>query len=81
MPVVLRYRGHRFFFHSNEGDPREPLHIHVRKGDAVAKFWLEPAPGVAESYGFSGHELAELLQVAVANKTTIKRYWNEHFGL
>jgi len=28
MPVVFRYRGYRFFFYSNEGDPREPLHIH-----------------------------------------------------
>ena len=42
MPVVFRYKGYRFFFHSNEGDPREPLHIHARKGEAIAKFWLEP---------------------------------------
>ena len=37
MPVVFRYKGYRFFFYSNEGNPREPLHIHVRKGEAVAK--------------------------------------------
>ncbi|MCP4109321.1 MAG: DUF4160 domain-containing protein [Desulfobacteraceae bacterium] len=32
--------GYRFFFYSNEGNPLEPLHIHVRKGEAVAKFWI-----------------------------------------
>ncbi len=48
MPVVFRYKGYRFFFYSNEGNPREPLHIHVRKGDAIAKLWLEPFPEVAE---------------------------------
>jgi hypothetical protein len=32
MPVVFRYGGFRFFFYSNEGDPREPVHIHVMRG-------------------------------------------------
>jgi hypothetical protein len=30
MPVVFRHSSFRFFFYSNDGDPREPLHIHVR---------------------------------------------------
>ncbi|MDP8240469.1 MAG: DUF4160 domain-containing protein [Candidatus Hatepunaea meridiana] len=80
MPVVFRYKGFRFFFYSNEGSPREPLHIHVRKGEAVAKFWLEPTPVVAESYALSSSELNELLKVAVKNKNVIRRYWNEHFN-
>jgi len=79
MPVVFRYKGYRFFFYSNEGDPREPLHIHVRKGEAVAKFWLEPAPTVVESYALSSAELRELLNVALENKERIRRFWNEHF--
>ena len=32
MPVVFRTEGHAFFFYSNEGNPREPVHVHVRKG-------------------------------------------------
>ena len=80
MPVVFRYKGYRFFFHSNEGDPREPLHIHARKGESVAKFWLEPLPGVAEAFDMKSHELHELLDVAIENKARIARYWNEHFG-
>jgi hypothetical protein len=41
MPVVFRYKGYSFFFYSNEGEPLEPLHIHVRRGSAAAKFWLD----------------------------------------
>ncbi len=80
MPVVFRYKGYRFFFYSNEGNPREPLHIHVRKGEAVAKFWLEPTACVAEAYGMKSSELHELLLVAIEKKAIIEGYWNEHFG-
>ncbi|MDP8238566.1 MAG: DUF4160 domain-containing protein [Candidatus Hatepunaea meridiana] len=80
MPVIFRYKGLRFFFYSNEGDPREPLHIHIRKGEAVAKFWLAPVPIVAESYALTSSELKELLKVAVKNKEIIRRYWDEHFS-
>ena len=81
MPVVFRYKGYRFFFFSNEGDPREPLHIHVRKGEAVAKFWLLPRPTLAESYAMTSSELRELSGVVLENKDSIERYWNEHFGV
>jgi hypothetical protein len=81
VPVVFRYRGYRFFFHSNEGDPREPLHVHVRKGEAVAKIWLEPEPGIADTYGMSSHEIHDLFDEAIRNKDLIERYWNEHFSI
>jgi Domain of unknown function (DUF4160) len=47
MPVVFRHRGFRFLFYSNEGDPREPAHIHAVKDDIDAKFWLFPEVSVA----------------------------------
>jgi hypothetical protein len=52
MPVVFVFRGYRFFFFSNEGDPREPVHIHVRKNTKLAKFRIEPDVILADSYGF-----------------------------
>jgi hypothetical protein len=76
----IRYKGYRFFFYSNEGEPREPLHVHVRKAESVAKFWLKPEPIVAESYGMTAQELHELLDVAVEHIDDIERHWNEHFG-
>lgn len=56
------------------------MHIHVRKGEAVAKLWLEPEAGVAEAYEMTSPELYELLDVAIKNKEMIERYWNEHFN-
>jgi len=47
MPVVFRERGFRFFFYSDEGSPREPVHIHVEKDGVEAKFWLSPAAAPA----------------------------------
>ncbi len=59
----------------------EPLHIHVRKGEAVAKFWLEPNVTVAGSYALTSSQLRELMKAAEQNMETIERYWNEYFGL
>lgn len=39
MPQVLRYKGYRFFFYSN--DAAEPPHVHASLNRSTAKFWLE----------------------------------------
>jgi hypothetical protein len=53
----------------------------VRKGETVAKLWLEPFPEVAESYKLSAQELRELLSIAIEKKDVIERYWNEYFNI
>jgi len=40
MPTVFLDGPYRFYFYSSDGD--EPLHIHVQRDQAVAKFWLNP---------------------------------------
>ena len=80
MPTVFRYRGYRFFFYSNEGDPLEPLHIHVIKGEKVAKFWIEPEIAVAQNYGMSSAELTKLAKIIDNHKELIREFWNEHFN-
>jgi hypothetical protein len=80
MPVVFRYKGFRFFFYSNEGNPREPLHVHVRSSGSEAKLWLEPQVRVATSYGFDAGTLRELVEVAQANHELIERTWHDYFG-
>lgn len=56
MPTVLVHRGFRFYFFSNENN--EPVHVHVEKGNASAKWWADP---ISEefSYGFSPKERKE----------------------
>jgi hypothetical protein len=80
MPVILRFRGYVFFFFSNEGNPLEPVHVHVRKDECVAKFWVEPEVVLQESYGFSSIELRELLKIVEENKSLVERRWYEYFG-
>lgn len=80
MPVVLRYKGFRFFFYSNEGSPREPVHVHVRSGGGEAKLWLKPQVRVANSYGFDAGTLRELVEVARLNDEMIERAWCDYFG-
>jgi len=79
MPVVFRWKGCKFFFFSNEGDPRESPHIHVRGNGARAKFWIKPV-ALAENSGFPAHELNELIDVVTDNQELIERTWYEHFG-
>lgn len=80
MPVVFRHDGHRFHFFSNEGDPREPVHVHVEKDDADAKFWLFPTVEVAYNRGFSARVLRRLQDVTEARRDEIVEAWNDHFA-
>jgi len=80
MPVVFREGGFRFFFYSNEGDPREPVHVHVMRDRDEAKFWLYPEPAVAYNRGFNAHVLAILLKTVEDRRDEIDQAWHEHFG-
>jgi hypothetical protein len=79
MPTVFRSGGFRFFFYSDEGTPREPLHIHIRQGGREAKLWLRSGLPQAYNRGFSGRELRELREVIEANREQIEAAWNEFF--
>lgn len=77
---IVRYKGFRFFLHSNEGSPREPLHVHVRLGSSQAKLWPEPQVRVASSFGFDARTLHESVEVAQGNRALIERSWHEYFS-
>ena len=80
MPTVFHERGFRFFFYSNEGTPREPMHIHVQKDDGEAKFWLSPVVHLAYNDGYDGRSLRQIFSIIEANKVRIERVWSEFFG-
>lgn len=79
MPVVFRYGAFRVFFYSNEGIPREPIHVHVRQGDAEAKVWLDPEVAIAESRRFNARTLGEILELVSARRQQIEEAWHGHF--
>lgn len=80
MPTVFQEDGFRFFFYSNEGSPREPVHVHVEKSGMEAKFWLSPEVSVAYNDGYDARTLRRLMHVAEANRERIERAWYEFFG-
>jgi len=80
MPVVFRERGFRFFSYSNEGTPREPVHIHVEKDNVEAKFWLNPDVRVAYNDGYNARALRQLMAIVEGNRVRIERAWDEFFG-
>jgi hypothetical protein len=80
MPTIFRARGFRFFLYSNEGFPREPVHIHVEKDDLEAKFWLRAQVEVAYNDGYDARVLRELSGIVESNADRIERAWNEYFG-
>ena len=80
MPTVFRSGGFRFFFYSNEGDPREPLHIHVERGDLEAKFWINPEVRMAYNDGFNTKALRELAALVEANRKRIEEAWDDFLG-
>lgn len=79
MPTVFRHAGFRFFFYSNEGDPREPVHIHVMKDSGEAKFWLHPV-SVARNDGFDPRTLRALSGIIAERSRLIEDAWYDHFG-
>jgi hypothetical protein len=76
-PTVLKIKGYRFFFFSN--DMNEPVHIHVESDDNYAKFWLEPVQ-LAKSVGYNAKELSKIKNMVIENSLIFKRSWNEHFS-
>ena len=77
MPTILRQSGFRFFFYSNEN--AEPAHIHIEKGDAAAKVWLDPIE-LENAYDFSSREIRQFLDIINVHQFTLIRAWNDYFN-
>lgn len=80
MPKVFEWNGHRFHFFANEGDPREPVHVHVSRPGATAKFWLSPEVELAYNRGYDARTVRRLLEVTEQRRTEIEEFWHEFFA-
>lgn len=77
MPTILRIGAFRFYFYSHE--PNEPPHVHVDRGEATIKLWLDPVE-VARSRGFRAHEIGGIVAMVEEHRTRLQEAWHEHFG-
>ena len=80
MPEVFRRDGWKYFFYANEGSPREPVHVHVRRGRDEAKYWLRPFVRLAYNDGLNQRELKDTMAVVMAERGRIEEVWNEFFA-
>lgn len=80
MPVILRCKGFAFFFYSNEGNPLEPAHIHVRNAEGEAKFWLSPEVQLARNDGYNAKTLKEIAAIVQSHKSELERAWHDYFA-
>ncbi len=77
MPTALRAKGFRFFFVSH--DRTEPPYVHIERGGANAKVWLEGVI-VARNDGFAAHELGDMIRTIRSQRAELLEAWNGHFG-
>lgn len=77
MPTVMRIAPFAFVFFSS--DRLEPSHIHVKRDDAIVKFWLEPVL-YSKSRGFADHELETIRKLVEEHRETFLRAWHDYFG-
>jgi hypothetical protein len=75
MPTIL-IEGYKFRFYSS--DIQEPPHVHVIRGDNVAKIWLADFM-VQSNNGYNQRELNRILGLARENQTRLLEAWHEHF--
>jgi len=75
MPTVLLSEGFRFFFFSREGN--EPPHVHVQKGDGVAKLWLSPV-SLVYARGLTRPETRRIRELTTEHVQYFIERWNQH---
>ena len=78
MPTVLREGPYRFFFVSL--DWNEPPHVHVKRDNNVAKFWLDPI-ALQQAGGFNRTELNRIARLVLEHRNYLLESWNEFFGI
>ena len=77
MPTLLRIGPFRFYFYSHE--PNEPPHVHIDRGEATIKIWLDSLE-VAKSRGFRAHEIGDIVAMTAQHRDAFMEAWHGYFG-
>jgi hypothetical protein len=76
MPTILRIGAYRFFFYAGDGE--EPEHVHIERGNNIAKFWLSPVR-LERSGGFNRSEILRIHQIVEQNRERLLEAWHDYF--
>ena len=86
MPQLLRIGPYSIYFWSNEGDPLEPIHVHISEGRVTStarKLWITSTGKVILSNNNSkitDKILWKLIRMIEANSADIIDEWLNRFG-
>ena len=77
MPTLRLIGAFRIYFYSHE--PNGPVHVHIDRGDATIKIWLESLD-VARDRGFRAHEIKGVVELVRANRDSFLEARHGCFG-
>lgn len=86
MPEIFKHLGYKIYFWSNEGEPLEPVHIHISKGIQQkdgTKLWLLKNGDtilVHNKGKVPDHEIRKIQKAIKKNKNLVISLWIAHFG-
>ncbi len=86
MPQVFRIGPYWVYFWANEGEPLEPIHVHVSEGAPVknaTKIWITAAGKTYLANNDSkipSKTLRNIMRIIEARSAEIISMWEEYFG-
>ena len=86
MPQVFKIGGYLVYFWLNEGEPLEPIHVHVSEGTPVkngTKIWLTKTGKTLlcnNSSEIPANKLRIIMEVIEARHKDIEELWLKKFG-
>lgn len=86
MPQVFRIGRYWVYFWANEGNPLEPVHVHVAEGSPTAnatKVWITRAGKCLlcnNNSRIPERTLKNILEIIEARSTEVIQKWHEFFG-
>lgn len=86
MPQIFKIGGYVIYFWLGEGDPLEPVHVHVAEGVPTAnatKFWITKTGNCILSNNNSNippRKLRYIAEVIEARHDEIEKKWFSYFG-
>lgn len=77
MPTLLILFGLRFYFYTRD---HEPIHVHVKSSDGIAKFEIENEVILVENKGVKAKDIKLAESILEENKENFREEWRKTFG-
>lgn len=85
MPSIMTLFGYKIYFWSNEGEPLEPVHVHISKNPhkSATKVWIcEDGPCIIANNNdeIPGKDMKKIMNAINDFSEDIIQEWKNHFG-